>query len=78
MKNLKHPVCGIDFGTSNTAISVFSENEVRLVPIEQDNLTMPSAMFFPFDGEKISYGGHAISDYTNQFDGRLIRSLKAG
>ncbi|MFT5110706.1 MAG: putative chaperone protein [Parasphingorhabdus sp.] len=73
----KKDICGLDFGTSNTAISIPNGNAVELVPIEGLNTTIPSAMFFPFDGEEVTYGRQAITEYTSQFSGRLIRSLKS-
>lgn len=70
-------VCGIDFGTSNSAIGIVRAGETVLVPVEGDHTTIPSAMFFPAKGAPPLYGRAAISAYTLQEQGRLLRSLKS-
>ena len=37
-------VCGIDFGTSNSTIAVVKRGETTLVPLEDGNTTLPSAI----------------------------------
>ena len=70
-------VCGIDFGTSNSTIAIVRDGETRLVPVEGDSTTIPSAIFFPSEGEPPLYGRAAISAYTARDPGRLMRSLKS-
>ena len=68
--------CGIDFGTSNSTVAVWRGNEIVLAPLEGEQLTMPSAVFFSF-AEGPLFGRHAIQDYTDGEPGRLMRALKS-
>ena len=69
------PVCGIDFGTSNSSVAVANKGAVTLVPVEGDQLTIPSAIFFRA-GEKPAFGRAAIHSFFERQDGRFMRSLK--
>jgi hypothetical chaperone protein len=69
--------CGIDFGTSNSAVCVGQGDDVRLTPIEGDAVTLPSAIFFNFETESVAFGRHAIGEYLDHYDGRLMRALKS-
>jgi hypothetical chaperone protein len=69
---------GVDFGTSNSAIaSVGRDGLARLVPLEGEATTLPSAVFFNAEGRTIHFGRDAISLYLNGTEGRLMRSLKS-
>jgi hypothetical chaperone protein len=70
-------VCGIDFGTSNSTIGIAEGGRPRLLPLEAGELTLPSALFFNFDENAISYGRTAIDDYIDGEYGRFMRSLKS-
>ncbi len=70
-------VCGIDFGTSNSAIAVVSDGQTALVPVEGAHTTIPSAIFFPTKGEAPLYGRAAVAAYAIHEPGRLLRSLKS-
>jgi len=39
--------CGLDFGTSNSAIGVVHDKKAALAPIEADSTLMPSAATRP-------------------------------
>lgn len=69
--------CGIDFGTSNSAVCAGVGDDVRLTPIEGDAVTLPSAVFFNFETEGMTFGRAAIADYLDHYDGRLMRALKS-
>ena len=69
--------CGIDFGTSNSAVCVGEGDHVRLTPIEGDATTLPSAIFFNFETESVAFGRAAIGQYLDHYDGRLMRALKS-
>jgi len=69
--------CGIDFGTSNSAVCVGVGVDVRLVPIEGDAVTMPSAIFFNEETQRVAFGRQAIAEYLDHYDGRLMRALKS-
>jgi len=65
--------CGIDFGTSNSAIAV-SENNVRLIKVEGDSVTIPTALFFK--SKEVLFGRAAQKSYMLGEEGRFMRSLK--
>ena len=67
--------CGIDFGTSNSAIAVSTKGGVILAPIEDKHLTLPSALFYPLAKAPV-YGREAMRCFTEGDDGRFMRSLK--
>ncbi len=69
--------CGIDFGTSNSAVCVGLGDEVRLVPIEASAVTLPSAIFFNEETHGVAFGRQAIAEYLDHYDGRLMRALKS-
>ena len=68
--------CGIDFGTSNSTIAVMRGNAIALAPVEGDDVTIPSAIFFSF-AEGPLFGRRAIADYSDGEPGRLMRALKS-
>jgi hypothetical chaperone protein len=70
--------CGLDFGTSNSAIGVARNKTAELVPIEADSTLMPSAVFFDYETKgRMLFGEEAISAYVGQTEGRLMRALKS-
>lgn len=68
--------CGLDFGTSNSAIGIARGDDVALAPLEDDRTLMPSAVFFDYEVHRIRFGSDAISAYVGQTEGRLMRALK--
>ncbi|RUX34840.1 Hsp70 family protein [Mesorhizobium sp. M2A.F.Ca.ET.042.01.1.1] len=68
---------GIDFGTSNSTVGVIRDGRARLVALEGEQPTLPSAVFFNFEDGYTYFGRRAISDYTDSIEGRLMRSLKS-
>lgn len=68
--------CGIDFGTSNSAIAVSNAKRAQLVPLEDGKSTLPSAVFFRHVGGQTLFGRAAITAYLEGEDGRLMRGLK--
>ncbi len=70
-------ICGIDFGTSNSAVSVKSDNGFELIELEHGNKTTPSALYYAFDGSEMLLGQNAINEYINYGEGRLLRGLKS-
>ncbi len=71
-------VCGIDFGTSNTAMSIMrrGDSTARLIALEAGHDTVPTAIFFPADAPQALYGRAAVAAYRDHQDGRFMRSLK--
>ncbi|WP_428244307.1 Hsp70 family protein [Gynuella sp.] len=76
-------LCGLDFGTSNSTIGVIQHDQAVMVPLEQHPITsnpetaLPSALFFDFHSDEISFGRKAIESYTSGHFGRLLRSMKS-
>jgi len=70
--------CGLDFGTSNSAIGVLRGGAPVLAPVEGDRPLIPSAVFFDYETRgQIQFGDEAIDSYIAQVDGRLMRALKS-
>lgn len=68
---------GIDFGTSNSTAGLIEAGRARLLPLEGDNVTLPSALFFNFETDEVMVGRNAINSYADGVDGRLLRALKS-
>lgn len=68
--------CGLDFGTSNSAIGIARGDAVALAPLEDDKTLMPSAVFFDYEVHRPRFGSDAIAAYVGQTEGRLMRALK--
>jgi len=70
--------CGLDFGTSNSTLGVCdSSGTPRLLPLEGESLTIPSAIFFDFASDTAAFGRAAQREYALGADGRLMRALKS-
>lgn len=70
-------LCGIDFGTTNSAISVINEKKCPKLISFNGKKTIPTAIYFPEDSSgKALFGTIAIQQYINGGTGRLMRSLK--
>ena len=70
-------VCGVDFGTSNSTVSIPAGNGARLIALEGDSVTLPSAVFWDADGAPPQFGRAAMAAYVEGDDGRLMRGLKS-
>lgn len=70
-------VCGVDFGTSNSTVSLPAGNGARLIALEGDHVTLPSAVFWDAEGAPPQFGRAAIAAYVEGDDGRLMRGLKS-
>ncbi|RUM98548.1 Hsp70 family protein [Pseudaminobacter arsenicus] len=68
---------GIDFGTSNSTVGIFRGGRPKLVALEGEQVTMPSAVFYNFEDNGTYFGRRAIADYTDHAEGRLLRALKS-
>ncbi|MFN7223304.1 MAG: Hsp70 family protein [Paracoccaceae bacterium] len=70
-------VCGVDFGTSNSTVSIPFGTGAKLIALEGDHATLPSAVFWDADGAPPQFGRAAIAAYVEGDDGRLMRGLKS-
>ena len=69
--------CGIDFGTSNSTVSLAGPvGPARLIALEGEQVTLPSAVFWPEDGP-LQFGRAAMDAYVEGDEGRLMRGLKS-
>ena len=70
--------CGIDFGTSNSAISVSNTSKkTSLITLENNKTTIPSAIFYKSDNINAPiFGTSALNLYFEGEEGRFMRSLK--
>jgi hypothetical chaperone protein len=75
--------CAIDFGTSNSAVTLPAGEGVRLVELEPGQPTLPTAMFYAVEGlaaheqPQRHYGRAAVAAYVEGIEGRLLRSMKS-
>ena len=73
-----HGTLGIDFGTSNSAMSWAAPDGLsRLIPLEGDAVSMPTAVFFNAEDHRTHFGRDAVTQYLAGTEGRLMRSLKS-
>ncbi len=70
--------CGIDFGTTNSAVSIIKEDgTLKQIIFEKNRETIPTAIFFPeHNTYKPIYGSKAIEEYITGGNGRFMRSIK--
>jgi hypothetical chaperone protein len=77
-KTSSTPALGIDFGTSNSAVSALdATGAARLIPLEDGQNTLPTAVFFNAEDKTVHFGREAVALYLAGTDGRLMRSLKS-
>ncbi|KWT71920.1 putative heat shock protein YegD [Hyphomicrobium sulfonivorans] len=69
--------CGLDFGTSNSAIGHAAEAHPALIPLQEGRVSIPTAVFFSFEDASVTFGRDAVSRYLQRENGRLMRSLKS-
>ena len=70
--------CGLDFGTSNSALGVVTQQGPRLIPIDEDRDLIPTAIFFDLDNwEHPRFGQAAIHAAISRESGRFLRGLKS-
>ena len=70
-------IAGIDFGTSNSSVGIFRNNQPDLLDINGEGTAAPSAIFYPDEGVEAAFGKRAVNLYTQGVEGRLLRSLKS-
>src|SRR5215470_8281631 len=69
--------CGIDFGTSNSAVGVCDAAGPHLLPIQRGATSVPTALFFSFDDDVTTFGQEALERYFAREPGRYLRALKS-
>src|SRR3954451_2540526 len=72
-------VCGIDFGTSNSAVAVYDTKLHAPSPLNAEICRpVPSLLYFPTEEKNAVFvGDEAIAAYVrSNFQGRFLQSLK--
>ena len=69
--------CGLDFGTSNSTIGIGKDRRYELCRLEDDKVTLPSAIFFDQEDSGVRFGRAGIDAYVEGTEGRLLRGLKS-
>jgi hypothetical chaperone protein len=69
--------CGIDFGTSNSSVGVSDAAGARLLPIQREATSVPTALFFSFDDDSTTFGHDALERYFAREPGRYLRAIKS-
>jgi len=69
---------GLDFGTTNSTLALAGAGEApRLVSVEEDSVTIPSALFFSLEDGRTYFGRAAVFEYVDGAEGRFMRALKS-
>jgi hypothetical chaperone protein len=69
--------CGLDFGTSNSALGVIRGGAPVLAPVEGEETLIPSAIFYDLENKgRALFGQEAIAASIGGTEGRLMRALK--
>jgi hypothetical chaperone protein len=69
--------CGLDFGTSNTALALPDGTVLPVSPNTDEPRLFRSVLFFPEDEREVYAGARAISRYLEDPAGRFIQSVKS-
>jgi hypothetical chaperone protein len=70
-------ICGVDFGTSNSAAAVAARGHTRVLGLQEGRTSIPTAVFFSFEDNSVAYGREAMRRHLAHDPGRLMRSLKS-
>ncbi len=71
------PALAIDFGTSNTAAAVMAGGRPHVIPLEEGQETLPTAIFLDFDARRTLVGHAAVRALIDGREGRFMRALKS-
>lgn len=67
-------VLGIDFGTTNSCISLYHKNIFEIIPNNEGNLSTPSVIYMNPESEEILYGDSAL--YFKEKNSNCFSNLK--
>ena len=74
---MSDPILALDFGTSNSAAAVLEDGTPRILRLERDADTIPTAIFLNFDSRETLLGEAAIAALIDGREGRFMRALKS-
>jgi hypothetical chaperone protein len=70
--------CGVDFGTTNSTVGLCAPGgDPVLIPLEGEDVTIPSALFFSLEDGSVHFGRAAVREYMSGAEGRFMRALKS-
>lgn len=69
-------VCGLDFGTSNSAVALPTGEVLRIDASAGEPRLFRTVLFFPEDSAEVLAGHEAIERYQEDNAGRFIQSMK--
>ena len=69
--------CGLDFGTSNSAIGVVNHDDVTMIPLESGESLIRTAIFIDDEEKAFLYGREGVNSYLDGHQGRLMLSIKS-
>lgn len=70
--------CGVDFGTTNSTVGLCAAGgDPFLIPVEDAQVTIPSALFFSLEDGSVHFGRSAVHEYMDGAEGRFMRALKS-
>ena len=70
-------VLAVDFGTSNTAAAVMAGDRPHIIPLEDGQETLPTAIFLDFTARRTLVGHAAVRALIDGREGRFMRALKS-
>ncbi|GGE21484.1 heat-shock protein [Aureimonas endophytica] len=69
---------GLDFGTTNSTLGLCgAAGAPRLLALEGEHRTIPSALFFSLEDGRTYFGRAAVHEYVDGAEGRFMRALKS-
>lgn len=69
---------GLDFGTTNSTLGLCgADGTPRLLKLEGEHETIPSALFFSLEDGRTYFGRAAVHEYHDGAEGRFMRALKS-
>ncbi|NDV87551.1 Hsp70 family protein [Aurantimonas aggregata] len=69
---------GLDFGTTNSTLALAGRGAApRLVALEGEHVTIPSALFYSLEDGQTYFGRAAVFEYVDGAEGRFMRALKS-
>ena len=74
---MSEPVLAVDFGTSNSAAAILDGGGPRILRLERDADTIPTAIFLDYDSRETLLGEAAIAAMIDGREGRFMRALKS-
>lgn len=74
--NIMSTILGVDFGTSNSCISIFRGQDYKIIQNEYGKYTTPSCIYFDRTSEDILYGDVALQQSDVLKNGTFISNIK--